>query len=179
MNVPHAGLLGVILMNPPTGSGGATTRHLQAACQVLACRAYQVVNLLPVPTRSVSGISEAGRTIEVWHAARPALRELIHEADELLLGWGLGGGFGGVAREHFRDQTCWIRSEIARKRSDPLVWTVGNEPRHPSRWHQYVSDRHERTQGGDFPTRLRRVLVKSDGRISTNTPVFADEELRR
>lgn len=39
-------------------------------------------------------------------------------------------------------------------------WMVGGEPRHPSRWHQFVSDKHGRTTGGTFEERLVQVLVE-------------------
>lgn len=156
-------LLGVILMNPPIGAGRATNRHLQVACEALACDDFRIANLLATPTRSVIEITDAGKDPGAWEAARPALRALICSADQLLIGWGLGGGFGGAARRLFRNQVDWVQSEITRERSVPRVWTVGPEARHPSRWHQYVSDRHGRTQGGDFRTRLQSVLTESNG----------------
>jgi hypothetical protein len=36
---------------------------------------------------------------------------------------------------------------------------LGGEPRHPSRWHQYVSDKYGRTSGGTFEERIKQVLV--------------------
>lgn len=158
-------LLGVILMNPPTGTGHATRRHLHVATEVLECNDFKIANLLATPTRSVVEITDAGKNPSAWGAARPALRALIRDADELLIGWGLGGGFSGAARHYFLEQVDWVWSEIARARPTPRVWTVGPEPRHPSRWHQYVSDKHGRAQGGDFPTRLRSVLTESSGVI--------------
>lgn len=41
------------------------------------------------------------------------------------------------------------------------MWTVGGRARHPSRWHQYVSDKYGRTSGGSFADRLRQVLVRA------------------
>jgi hypothetical protein len=38
------------------------------------------------------------------------------------------------------------------------IWMVGGEPRHPSRWHQFVSDKYSRTTGGSFEERLDQVL---------------------
>lgn len=156
-----SGLLGAILINPATGPGTTTAGRLELLRDLLSCEEVQIANLLSVPTRSVLDITKAGSSFDGWQAARPALEALVSSADHLLLGWGLGGGFAGAARGHFATQVKWVESEISRRADRPLVWTVGNEPRHPSRWHQFVADKHRRTRGGDFRSRLRDVLVES------------------
>jgi hypothetical protein len=39
------------------------------------------------------------------------------------------------------------------------IWTLNGEPRHPSRWDQYVSDRHGRASGATFSERIAQVLT--------------------
>lgn len=152
-------ILGAILINPPLGNGGATLRHLEALREVLECDLVQIANLLSVPTASTDDIREAGVRPGSWHRARPKVRNLIHSADHIVLGWGLGG-ISGIARQHFIAQVRWVERELARRGEGVPVWTIGNGPRHPSRWHQYVSDRHGRTAEGSLQERLRYVLVE-------------------
>jgi len=157
----RSGLLGAILINPAAGAGTTTISRLELVRDLLGCEQVRIENLLTVATRSVLEITKAGAQFEDWEAARPGLSSLISDSDQLLLGWGLGGGFGGPARDHFAAQVTWIEHQISLRRDRPLVWTVGNGPRHPSRWHQYVADKHRRTRGGHFRNRLRDVLVES------------------
>jgi hypothetical protein len=152
--------LGAILINPPLGDGGATLRHLEILRRILQCKTIKVANLLPAPTRSVIEITSAGELQESWQEARPSLLELLDSSNHIVLGWGLGGGFSGPARRHFASQVQWVERAIRRQTKPISVWTVGGQPRHPSRWHQYVSDVHGRTSGGSFDQRLQEVLVK-------------------
>ena len=163
-------VLGAILINPPLGNGGATHRHLNALREVLSCDLVQIANLLSVPTASTDEIREAGIGAGSWHRARPRVSELIQSADHIVLGWGLGG-ITGVARQHFHAQVRWVEGELTRRGEGVPVWTVGDGPRHPSRWHQYVSDKHGRAVAGDLQERLRHVLIDQsvgalDGRLS-------------
>ena len=72
--------------------------------------------------------------------------------------WGLYG-LSGPAKAHRREQLGWLAG-AAQSLGHTDCWTVGGEARHPSRWHQYVSDVHGRTTEGTFAERLRQVLVK-------------------
>jgi hypothetical protein len=158
-------VLGAILINPPIGNGSATHRHLEALREVLGCDLVQIANLLSVPTASTDDIREAGVGVESWRRARPQIRSLIRSADHIVLGWGLGG-ISGIARQHFDAQVRWVERELTRRGEGVLVWTVGDGPRHPSRWHQYVSDKHGRTVEGNLQERLRYVLVDRSVRRS-------------
>ena len=149
-------------MNPPSGSGTASLRHLNVARQILNFEEVQVTNLFSVPTRSVTDIAEVGQHPEGWTWARESLAQSIENADDVLIAWGLGG-FGGAARTHCSAQIDWVYQELNNRGIDE-VWMVGNPPRHPSRWHQYVSDRHGRTAGGSFDVRLRQVLHRRSTR---------------
>ena len=149
-------VLSAILMNPPVGRGAASLRHLDVARRLLRCDELQISNLFSLSTASVTDITEAGQDLNDWTAAREPISRATGLADEIVLAWGLGG-FNGIARQHFRTQVEWVVDDLARRGVDH-VWTVGDRPRHPSRWHQFVSDRHGRTGGGTFEDRLRQVL---------------------
>lgn len=54
-----------------------------------------------------------------------------------------------------------IRVKDMLDRGINTVWSVGGQPRHPSRGHQFLSDKYGRTAGGTFEKRLSTVLVQS------------------
>jgi hypothetical protein len=148
--------LGAILLNPPLTGGSATTRHLQVAAEVLGCDGAQIANLFAIPTRSVVEINDAGRLWAGWEAARPELERVIASADELLAGWGVSG-LHGEAADNLLRQVTWVGERVEQAVRRPF-WMLNGEPRHPSRWHQYVSDRHGRASGDTFRQRLASVL---------------------
>ncbi|MFF1818106.1 DUF1643 domain-containing protein [Kribbella sp. NPDC058245] len=154
------GPLGAILLNPPTGDGRATLRHLDVVCDVLGHSSVRIANLFASATASVAELNRVGRDPAGWEAARPAIENLIEQADTFLIGWGVSG-LSGVAARHKASQVTWLRS-ILRERDVSSVWSIGGEPRHPSRWHQYVSDRYARVPSGSFRQRLSCALVEID-----------------
>lgn len=150
--------LGAVLLNPPTGDGRPTLRHLAVAAELLGCESFQIANLSSLVTPSVTELNLGGRDWAGWQAARSGLSALV-ETDEILVAWGVSG-LSGAAALHRAAQTDWLLTSLqAAGRS--TIWTVGGEPRHPSRWHQYVSDRHGRASGATFGARLRTVLVRT------------------
>lgn len=157
--------LGAVLLNPPLTTGAVTMRHLQVAAEVLGCDGVRVANLFATPTRSVTQINDVGRDSAGWTEARPALARLGATSAELVAAWGVSG-LHGPAFAHWQAQITWL---IHQFRQDAVagVWTLNGEPRHPSRWHQYVSDRHGRASGATFRDRLSSVLrwveLGSDG----------------
>jgi hypothetical protein len=90
--------------------------------------------------------------------ARDALAAGLEGCDEVAAAWGLYG-LTGTAKAHRRDHLAWLVG-TAKSLGHTECWAVGGEPRHPSRWHQYVSDVHGRTTAGTFAERLHQVLVK-------------------
>lgn len=148
--------LGAILLNPPTTSGLPTQRHLAAAAQLFECGAVDVANMYPLPTRSVIELDAVASDRQSWLDARSAIIEITRTSQFLIAGWGLGGGLTGSTRENMQEQRAWFCALLAS--SGTKVWMVGGAPRHPSRWHQYVSDKHGRTSGGSLAERLRQVL---------------------
>jgi hypothetical protein len=84
--------------------------------------------------------------------------EALRDCDEVMAAWGLSS-LAGAARRNRIEQLRWLL-DIASSHGHNYVWTIGGQPRHPSRWHQYVSDVHERTMGGTFEERLQQVLTR-------------------
>jgi len=128
--------LGAILLNPPLTEGAATQRHLRVAAELLGCGEIHIANLFAVPTRSVLEINEVGRDGAGWLAARRPLKRLIDSAEQIVAGWGVSGLYG-PARTHRRVQVAWVLDRIVASGKDH-IWMLNGEPRHPSRWHQYV-----------------------------------------
>jgi len=151
--------LGVILLNPPEGTGKATRRNLEAGLESFGNPEIRLANLFATATRNVAAINEVGVKPEGWALARPPIEKVLRSSDQILFGWGVGS-LHGIARQNFLNQIKWLRATALEMRHDSY-WTIGSEPRHPSRWHQYVSDVHGRTSGGTLSSRLAQVLVRT------------------
>jgi hypothetical protein len=149
--------LGALLLNPPLVGGDRTIRHLRVAAELLGCENVQVANLFAIATRDVTAINEAGRCIDGWEAARSRLHEVIVASDQLLAGWGVSGLVGSAARN--RQAQLNYLHRCSRDVGNDRIWTLNGESRHPSRWHQYVSDRHGRALGATFRERMAMVLT--------------------
>jgi hypothetical protein len=117
----------------------------------------EIANLLAVPTRDMSAINAAGQSSQGWDLARPRLREVIATADHLLAAWDVGG-LSGRASAYRRQQLRFVAS-TAQDAGRVHIWTLNGEPRHPSRWYQYVSDRHGGASGTSLTERLAMVLM--------------------
>ena len=156
--VSSQGKLVAILLNPPLSTTGNRSRNaVSRASQLLGYKSVEVVNLC---TEATTSIEELGlsKSLDGWLWARPKLRIALQSADGLLGAWGVAG-LAGAAQRGRDQQVTWLRSEASRI-GISSIWMVGGEPRHPSRWHQYVSDKYGRTTGGTFEERLRQVFVR-------------------
>lgn len=147
-----------VLLNPPLTTGAASLRHVEAARQALDCESVAVANLFATPTRSVEDINVVGSSADGWTQAREPLRLAISSADLLLGAWGISGLTGEAARMR-KSQVSWL-IRAAHDEGLSHLWTVGGTPRHPSRWHQYVSDKYQRAVGDTLDQRLSSVLSK-------------------
>lgn len=147
-----------ILLNPPLTTGAASLRHVEAGRQALDCDSVIVANLFATPTRSVEDINVVGKTACGWIQARGQLQLAISSADLLLGAWGTSGLSGDAMRMR-KAQVSWLMQSAADEGLEEL-WTVGGTPRHPSRWHQYVSDKYQRADGETLERRLASVLHK-------------------
>jgi hypothetical protein len=149
-------VLVAVLANPPVTSGARTRNSLVHALAPTECSVLIVANIYALPTRDVPDIGAQGRSPEGWDLARQELRNAISGADEVLAGWGMNR-LSGAARDHRTRQLTWLR-DLCESHSIHTAWTVGGQPRHPSRWPQYVSDRHSRTGPGSTAERLLEVV---------------------
>jgi hypothetical protein len=147
-----------VLLNPPLTTGAASLRHVEAARKALDCQSVVVANLFATPTRSVEDINVVGAGEGGWTQAREQLQLAISSSDLLLGAWGISGLTGEAARMR-KSQVSWLMNAASNEGLDHL-WTVGGTPRHPSRWHQYVSDKYQRAVGDTLDQRLSSVLRK-------------------
>lgn len=115
-----------------------------------------MTNLCAVPTPSVVQLSALAH--DAWDLARDDLESALTGAGAVLACWGIAG-FTGDGRRWMRAQVNWFAGR-ALESGITTFWMVGGEPRHPSRWHQYVSDKYARTSGGTFDERIAQVLVQ-------------------
>lgn len=160
------GPLVAVLLNPPSVSGGARTRNaVTTAARVLGYESADIVNLCLTKTASVVELNSTSVAAAGWSSARYDLAQAVRGAGAILGAWGMSG-MVGAARKARDDQVTWLREEAMRCGLNE-IWMVGGEPRHPSRWHQFVSDRHGRTIGGSFEERLGQLLVVCPMPITT------------
>lgn len=153
------GTLCALLACPPTTSGVRTLNALGVAARCLQFTHLTVGNLLSVPARDMSAMSEVGVDADLWKAARVDVEQALGHADGLIAAWGVGP-LAGPARRHHRDQIEWL-IRTAQAAGHTITWTLGGQPRHPSRWHQFASDRHGRTSPGlSREDRVSRLLVQ-------------------
>jgi len=144
-----------VLLNPPlTTSGVRTILAVDRASAVLGYESVRVVNLFAEATPTVAELN--ARITRPCSRARPNLRQALKDADGLLGAWGVSG-LTGQAREAKQRQLRWFFQQ-ATAADFSHIWMVGGEPRHPSRWHQYLSDKYRRTGGGSFTARLEEAL---------------------
>ena len=146
-------MLGAILLSPPTTAGTATHRNLARGATALNESHYVVGNMFGEPTRDLIEVNLLGQDPQGWLAARPELQAVLQSADDLIIGWGVRG-FTGVARDRLADQVAWLASE-ALAAGHASWWALGGLPRHPSRWHQYLSEKHGVAAGASFESRFR------------------------
>lgn len=147
-----------MLLNPPLRDGiGVTERNVEWAANVLGYCEFRMVNLIDVPTKDLPALNARGRELAPWLASRPVLEEALGSAEALVAGWGVGG-LTGKTRANQRDQIGWLcRSAI--ELGHRSAWVVGNGPRHPSRWRQYVGPQKGRVSGGTWSERLSNALA--------------------
>ena len=96
---------------------------------------------------------QRSRTIRRWLGGGATPVAPGHrESDHLLAGWGVGGLAGPAAR-HQQAQLEYVDA-CARDIGNDYIWTLNGELRHPSRGHQYVSDKHGRASGASLSERI-------------------------
>lgn len=148
------GHLLVVLSNPATTSGARTLQRVELARTILGYKSASTVNLFSFATHRTGEISMAGAEADGWTGARKPIADSLHECEAVLLAYGCAEPTG-PARQHFRNQVTWLRTEIG-TRAIP-VWTIDGRPRHPSRWQRHTHATHP-----DVPFReaLERVFKR-------------------
>ncbi len=178
-------VLCAVLASPSLTSGVRTRQALARLGEVLQVSEIRVVNLLNMPSQDFQDMALVGADEQVWEESRPSITSGVVGADLLLAAWGLAD-LTGPATTHRRDQIRWFR-ELAAGLGHEDVLTVGGAPRHPSRWHRLVSDRHGWQEPGSSTDRLRAVLMSvplhrvspapvlpGPGQLSTGKPRLSD-----
>lgn len=104
-------LLVAVLLNPPTGDGKRTYKHLQLAGDIFQCDSTEIVNLYPGATRNLAELGWVGSCAHVWIDHRPEIATALLIGNEVLLGWGLSLP-SGHARKYMKEQTRWVVEEL-------------------------------------------------------------------
>lgn len=149
-------ILVAVLANPSTTGGDRTRKRIALAAEVLGYDGYRITNLFSIASASSREVAALGKGPQGWYTARVDILDGIKEAEGVLLGFGIIAT-SGDGKHHLRAQLSWLCAEL-QNAGHAEVWQLGERPRHPSRWHQYVSDLHGRTSGGAFEERLSKAL---------------------
>lgn len=144
-----------MLANPSVRTATRTERQVGIAAAVLGFDRVEITNVFAYPSPTSRDILTLGANEGGWLKARSEMRDALDYADGVLVGFGTIR-VSGHSRLFLADQLRWLSAEL-QGRPSLQVWQVGTS-RHPSRWHQYVSDRHGRTAGGPFQARLAEVM---------------------
>lgn len=124
-----------VCSTPPLTSGTRTLNRLLMAQTILGFGRLEIANIFAIPTRSSGDISSLGTQASAWLESRPHLIAGLSNADGVMLAYGTTAP-SGPARLHWRSQIEWLH-QLVEELKIP-VFTVSNEPRHPSRWQRYT-----------------------------------------
>lgn len=150
--LPASGLLLAICTSPPKTSGIRTLNRVEAARKVLRFEYVRLANMFPFPTQSSGELKSLGARKDPWMISRDEIQSGISLADGILLAYGTSAPTG-PARHHWREQISWLSRTL--EPTDIPVWSVSDEPRHPSRWHRHTFREHP---GVPFEDALSLVL---------------------
>jgi len=145
-----------ILANPSITGGDRTRKRIALAASALGYDSYRIINLFSIASASSRDVATLGNAPQGWHTARAEILDGLKDATGVLLGFGIIAARGD-GKHHLRAQLDWLSTEL-RNTGHSQIWQLGERPRHPSRWHQYVSDRHGWTSGGTFEQRVSKAL---------------------
>ncbi|MCK2029893.1 DUF1643 domain-containing protein [Microbacterium galbinum] len=154
---PDAQRLLAVLLNPPSiSSGNRTLGAVRRVSDSLGCVDYEIANLFETSSPGLTALSSLELEAEMPVAIQRNVSDQLRQASIVVAAWGVS-----APSKVFQQRRCrrasWVLQE-ARRQGHEAVWMVGGAPRHPSRWHQYVADKHGRTTGGSFTQRLSQVL---------------------
>lgn len=153
--------LAAFLLNPPTGTGCRTVGRLGVAAEILGCAgAIRIANLVDQPTKGLHDLAVEATDPQHWDDSFQKLFGVFTEPHTPLIGWGVSRPPGIVGQYAARQQERVLRGLLASGHT--AAWTLLGQPRHPSRWHQFTSEKYPHATGTGFVERLRSVLVLTD-----------------
>lgn len=129
-------LLLAVCSTPPLTSGTRTLNRLSMAQGILGFGRLEIANIFAVPTQSSGQIAALGKESSTWLKSRHHLEAGLSRANGVMLAYGTTPP-SGPARLHWRSQVEWLHGLV--EDLDFPVWTVSDEPRHPSRWQRHTS----------------------------------------
>ncbi|MGW5155132.1 DUF1643 domain-containing protein [Nonomuraea wenchangensis] len=149
-----------VLLNPPVGTPVQTPtyKNLVSALSVIGCDLLEVVNLLDIPSKGLDALGDARVEVADIMRSREAIEASMGRAHELLFAWGTSvvrGRYANILAE----QIAWVH-RLAHNSDIREVWMLAGDPRHPSRWRQYVGPQKGRISGNTFEERLAKALVR-------------------
>lgn len=153
-----------VCSSPPKTSGIRTLKRVEMARKILRYEHVRVANMFPLATQSSGDLKILGVHQSPWMISREEIQSGISLADGILLAYGTSAPTG-PARHHWREQISWLFNRL-----DPLsvpIWSVSEEPRHPSRWHRHTFREHP---GMPFENALSLVLRKRQVSASSLLP---------
>lgn len=147
-------MLLAVLASPPLSTTGCRTRaRVHQAANIVECGFFEITNLIDVATNSVIDITTVGRDRQPWIDSRAAIGSGLDRAAAVLFAWGASEPTG-PARHHHRSQVGWLTLEVAKRGLS--TWSLGDVPRHPSRWQRHTS---RNLPGVPFELALAQLLV--------------------
>lgn len=147
----------IVLLNPPPRADTVTERNVAAAAAALAAPSASIVNLCQLTTTDLPTLSHQAIGASDWLAARSTIGAALETHARTLFAYGLGG-LTGASRLHFQEQLSWLHG-VAVASGHSSAFMLGGQPRHPSRWRQYLGPSRALYGQATFEERLRAALI--------------------
>lgn len=122
-----------VLAYPPTTSGFRTLSKLEEFKNHFDFETFHYVNLNAVADYRTTSKNPEWDEQDSWIDSRREISAAIKNSDFVLLAYGVRKPTG-IARRWHSDQIQWLHKELQMQKKH--VMQVGDEPRHPSRWHR-------------------------------------------
>ncbi|WP_282580688.1 DUF1643 domain-containing protein [Microbacterium aurugineum] len=149
----------VLMLNPSLDEKRSTSYAvLEVVSERKGWNMIEIANLFPVHTRNSKLLAATSLNRSDIFSARPRIDAAIARCAEVLFAWGVAP-LPGIAGRLYREQVEWVISRTAHYGHED-AWMMGGEPRHPSRWRQYVGPQRAIVSGVSTAERLERALVR-------------------
>lgn len=154
----------VLGLNPPQEtSGNRTFSNVGRLAAALNVSETRLLNLCSRPSTSFVDFASVAATPDAWLDSRIDLERDLADfnprSDIVVAAWGRSS-FSGPTRTHLAAQIDWVMS-ILEGLGCAEVLTFGDSARHPSRWHQYVSDKQNRFPQVQHRARYAAAIVRT------------------